>query len=73
MTEKESIAAMQKDFERNETESIHIAKFNRMDAGEKQLVLQYLHHGTIKAVAAKYNCSASWMGKKLRRILQNLR
>jgi len=73
MTEKESIAAMQKDFEKNETESVHVAKFNRLDAGEKQLVLQYLHLGTIKAVAAKYNCSTSWMGKRLKRILQNLR
>lgn len=60
-------------YKRNEGESVHVEKLNRLNAADKQLVLLYIHYGTIKDVAKKYNCSSSWMGKRLKRILNELR
>lgn len=73
MTERQHADEILKEFTKNENENLHVAKFNLLPPDEKQLILSYLYYEKIKDVAKKYKCSASWMGKKLKVILQKLR
>lgn len=72
-TEKDSLQEMKEDFAANVNRNATIAKFNKLTSEEKQLLLLYLHYGSYTYLAKRYNCSAQWLSKRIRKIKDKIK
>lgn len=71
-TEKQSLEEMQEDFRQNENENPIIDRYNTLNGEEQHLLLLWLHYNSFTYLGKRYNCSASWMSKKIKRIIAKI-
>lgn len=71
-TEKQSLEEMNEDFRQNENENPLIEKYNRLNNEEQHLLLLWLHYQSFTYLGKRYNCSASWMSKKIKKIISKI-
>lgn len=71
-TEKQSLEEMQEDFKQNENENPIINRYNALNGEEQHLLLLWLHYQSYTYLGKRYRCSASWMSKKIKRIISKI-
>lgn len=67
------IADMEAFFEENENDTPQVERFNALSPQDKRILLVYLHYGHYKETAKHFKCSPSWMGKRIRKILNEIK
>lgn len=72
LTERESLQEMKEEFAANVNKNKTVDKFNKLSGEDRHLLMLYLHYGSYTYLAKRYNCSAQWLSKRIRKIKEKL-
>lgn len=72
-TLKEDIEDMTAFFNANLNDTPQIDRLNALPPQEKRMLLTFLHYGNYVKTAKHYRCSANWIGKRIRKILNDIK
>lgn len=71
--EERQFKEMDKDFMENEERSQYVARVNSLPTVERHLLLLYVYYGNYTTIAKRYNCSPTWVSKKIKEIIQKIK
>ena len=72
-TLKEDIDDMTEFFTANYNDTPQVDRLNKLAPQEKRMLLTFLHYGNYVKTARHYKCSANWIGKRIRKILNDIK